>query len=100
MLSILPDFFLLIKAFTKDSRMVYRDPGHGTKSNVHSAPLDLNLDNLNLSFGGCGFLGIYHVGVAAAFRTLVPHSRFGTLAGTSAGALAAVALLSEVNPSE
>ena len=30
---------------------------------------------MNLSFAGCGFLGIYHVGVAAAFRTYVPQMR-------------------------
>lgn len=62
--------------------------------------MDLDMTCLNMSFGGCGFMGIYHVGVAAAFRTFLPMAHFGTLAGCSAGALAAVCLLGDINPSK
>lgn len=51
---------------------------------------------LNLSFSGCGFLGIYHVGVASAFREYVPQICLGKIAGASAGSLAAAALACEV----
>lgn len=60
----------------------------------------INIKKLNLSFGGCGFLGIYHVGVAAAFKTLIPGCKFGCLAGTSAGALAAACLIGDVDMSK
>ncbi len=60
----------------------------------------LDVNKLNLSFGGCGFMGIYHVGVAAAIKTLVPNAKFGTLAGCSAGALAATCLLADISPSK
>ena len=32
----------------------------------------LNLDAMNLSFAGCGFLGIYHLGVASCFKAYAP----------------------------
>jgi len=49
---------------------------------------------MNLSFAGCGFLAIYHLGVAKALMThgrkfLMNVQRF---AGASAGALVAAAL--------
>lgn len=47
----------------------------------------------NLSFSGCGFLGIYHVGVASSFNQYAPHLSNHKVSGTSAGALAAVALI-------
>lgn len=48
---------------------------------------------MNLSFAGCGFLGIYHVGVASCFREYAPHVLVNKIAGASAGALAACTLL-------
>lgn len=51
---------------------------------------------MNLSFSGCGFLGIYHVGVASAFREYVPQVCLGKICGASAGSLAAAALACEV----
>lgn len=51
---------------------------------------------MNLSFSGCGFLGIYHVGVASAFREYVPQICLGKICGASAGSLAAAALACEV----
>ncbi|QQP38701.1 Uncharacterized protein FKW44_019357, partial [Caligus rogercresseyi] len=39
----------------------------------------------NLSFAGCGFLGIYHVGVSAAMRQYAPHLIFDKISGASQG---------------
>ncbi|CAB4064514.1 PNPLA2 [Lepeophtheirus salmonis] len=47
----------------------------------------------NLSFAGCGFLGIYHVGVSAAMRQYAPDLIFNKISGASAGAMAAVCLI-------
>lgn len=51
---------------------------------------------MNLSFAGCGFLGIYHIGVASAFREYAPQICLNKIAGASAGSLAAAALACEV----
>lgn len=51
---------------------------------------------MNLSFAGCGFLGIYHVGVAACFRQYAPYVVLGKTSGASAGALAACSLILEL----
>lgn len=49
---------------------------------------------MNFSFAGCGFLGIYHVGVASCLKQHVPHLvdsvKFG---GASAGAIVACCLM-------
>ncbi|VDO99348.1 unnamed protein product [Soboliphyme baturini] len=47
---------------------------------------------MNISFSGCGFLGIYHIGVASAIKEYAPDI-CGKLCGASAGAIAASALL-------
>ncbi len=44
---------------------------------------------LNLSLSGCGFLGIYHLGVISAFREHAPEVIQGKIAGCSAGSLVA-----------
>ncbi|KAG5668191.1 hypothetical protein PVAND_016141 [Polypedilum vanderplanki] len=49
--------------------------------------------NKNLSFAGCGFLGIYHVGVGVCFKQYASHLLIQKIAGVSAGAIVAVALL-------
>lgn len=51
---------------------------------------------MNLSFAGCGFLGIYHVGVAVAFKKYAPHLLLEKIGGASAGALAATCLLCDM----
>ncbi|XP_065359202.1 1-acylglycerol-3-phosphate O-acyltransferase Pnpla3 isoform X2 [Calliphora vicina] len=51
---------------------------------------------MNLSFAGCGFLGIYHVGVAVCFKKYAPHLLLEKIAGASAGALAACCLLCDL----
>ena len=52
---------------------------------------------MNLSFAGCGFLGIYHVGVATCFGEYAPHLISDKISGASAGALVACALITGVN---
>ncbi|XP_043268390.1 patatin-like phospholipase domain-containing protein 2 isoform X2 [Venturia canescens] len=51
---------------------------------------------MNLSFAGCGFLGIYHVGVAACFKKYTPHLLLDKISGASAGAIAACCLLCDL----
>ena len=51
----------------------------------------------NLSFAGYGFLGIYHVGVASCIRMYAPHLASEKIAGASAGAIAAVGLVCNVD---
>lgn len=51
---------------------------------------------MNLSFAGCGFLGIYHVGVAVCFKKYAPHLLLQKISGASAGALAACCLLCDM----
>lgn len=52
---------------------------------------------MNLSFCGCGFLGIYHLGVAACLKQLSPTllSNVSKIAGASAGALVASVLVTD-----
>ncbi|CAL8115066.1 unnamed protein product [Orchesella dallaii] len=52
-----------------------------------------NKTKFNLSFAGCGFLGIYHVGVAACLKKYAPHLVVNKASGASAGAIAACCLL-------
>lgn len=53
--------------------------------------------NMNLSFAGCGFLGIYHVGVASCFRKYAPHLLLNKISGASIGAIAASAMLCDLS---
>ena len=55
---------------------------------------------MNLSFAGCGFLGIYHVGVSACLRKYAPGLLVNRIAGASAGSLAAVCLLCDAELGE
>lgn len=50
----------------------------------------------NLSFAGCGFLGVYHIGVACAVKEYAPHLLNGKISGASAGSVAAVALVCNI----
>ncbi|XP_041113184.1 patatin-like phospholipase domain-containing protein 2 isoform X2 [Polyodon spathula] len=49
----------------------------------------------NVSFAGCGFLGVYHVGVASCFQEKAPYliRDANKIYGASAGALTAAALV-------
>ncbi|XP_043800982.1 1-acylglycerol-3-phosphate O-acyltransferase Pnpla3 isoform X1 [Apis laboriosa] len=51
---------------------------------------------MNLSFAGCGFLGIYHVGVAVCFKKYAPHLLLDKISGASVGAIAACCLLCDL----
>ena len=57
---------------------------------------DFDFNHLNVSFNGCGFLGIYHVGVACALQYYLPNMKFKNICGASAGAMAAVCLIAGV----
>ncbi len=50
---------------------------------------------LNLSLSGCGFLGIYHIGVISAFREHAPEFLQDKISGCSAGALVAACAFSD-----
>ena len=73
-----------------------RESSVASEDHHHRLP-NIDFQNLNISFNGCGFLGIYHIGVATALRTYVPDFRLENVSGASAGALAAVALLAGVS---
>ncbi|XP_025409304.1 patatin-like phospholipase domain-containing protein 3 isoform X5 [Sipha flava] len=51
---------------------------------------------MNVSFSGCGFLGIYHTGVASCLKTYAPYLLENKLCGSSAGAIAACCLICDV----
>lgn len=55
-----------------------------------------SMENVNVSFAGCGFLGIYHIGVSSCFKEYAPHLLLNKIAGASIGALAACCLLTDV----
>ena len=50
-----------------------------------------------MSFGGCGFLGMYHVGVMKAIKHFVPNSKINKICGTSAGAMAGSAFIGNID---
>lgn len=60
--------------------------------------LELGSSNkpISFSFSGCGFLGIYHVGVAACIREYAPINSSTRYLGASAGSLAAMALVCDL----
>lgn len=51
---------------------------------------------MNLSFAGCGFMGIYHVGVAVCIKQYAPQLLVEKISGASAGALAACCLICDM----
>ncbi|CAF1096163.1 unnamed protein product [Rotaria sp. Silwood1] len=56
--------------------------------------LKLNSSSINLSLAGCGFLGVYHIGVVCAFKEHAPEVLNIKMAGCSAGALVAACAMS------
>ncbi|XP_029654952.1 patanin-like phospholipase domain-containing protein atgl-1 [Octopus sinensis] len=48
---------------------------------------------VSVSFAGCGFLGIYHVGVARCMQEHAPHLFTGRFLGSSVGGLIAASLI-------
>ncbi len=57
---------------------------------------------LEISFGGCGFLGVYHAGVGKCVCDHAPHlfSEFTSFYGASAGAITAVFAACRSDPME
>jgi len=55
---------------------------------------------MNVSFGGCGFIGIYHVGVVQCLTEHAPHLLKQQICGTSAGAIIAAGLVQGLSPLE
>ncbi|CAF3354163.1 unnamed protein product [Rotaria sp. Silwood1] len=53
-----------------------------------------DISPINLSLCGCGFLGVYHVGVVSAFKECAPEVLDGKMAGCSAGSLVAACVMS------
>lgn len=51
---------------------------------------------MNISFSGCGFLGIYHIGVASCLKTYAPYLLENKMCGSSAGAISACCLLCDI----
>uniref|UniRef100_A0A0N5AXA8 PNPLA domain-containing protein n=1 Tax=Syphacia muris TaxID=451379 RepID=A0A0N5AXA8_9BILA len=65
-----------------------------------SAPTISPSSEVNLSFAGCGFLGVYHAGVIAAIREYAPQLRFSHMSAASAGSIAAASLMCDVDVSK
>ena len=57
-------------------------------------------NQLKISFGGCGFLGVYHAGVGKCVKDHAPHlfTKFDTFYGASAGAITAVCAACKSDP--
>ncbi|UJR22863.1 hypothetical protein I4U23_025892 [Adineta vaga] len=53
-----------------------------------------NSSSINLSLSGCGFLGVYHIGVICAFKEHAPKVLENKMAGCSAGSLVAACAMS------
>jgi len=53
---------------------------------------------MNISFAGCGFQGIYHVGVVSCLTEHAPYLLQNKLSGCSAGSMTAVAVIGGVSP--
>uniref|UniRef100_A0A6G1SIN1 triacylglycerol lipase n=1 Tax=Aceria tosichella TaxID=561515 RepID=A0A6G1SIN1_9ACAR len=60
------------------------------KAAVPTSKSNKDFNEVNLSFCGCGFLGIYHVGVASCFHEYAPQLSMHKISGSSAGALVAM----------
>jgi len=54
---------------------------------------------MNISFAGCGFIGIYHIGVVSCLTDHASYILQGKLSGASAGTMAAVGVIGGVAPS-
>uniref|UniRef100_A0A146LPE6 triacylglycerol lipase n=1 Tax=Lygus hesperus TaxID=30085 RepID=A0A146LPE6_LYGHE len=54
------------------------------------------VEDMSMSFSGCGFLGLYYAGVAVCFKRYASHIRFNNISGASAGAIAACSLLCDM----
>jgi len=69
-------------------------------SKLSKTKLRKKLTKMDISFAGCGFLGIYHVGVISCLSEHAPHLLKGRILGTSAGGIAAAAFVEGVSVNE
>ena len=68
----------------------------GTGSYSFDSVVSVEKEPPNFTFAGCGFMGIYHVGVASCLREYAPsHMIKKVIGGASAGAIVAALLLCE-----
>ena len=58
------------------------------KKNIYDKP--------SITFAGCGFVGIYHVGVETCLKLFAPHLLQNKIGGSSAGAMCALTLLCDI----
>lgn len=56
----------------------------------------MDVNEMNLSLNGCGYLGIYHVGVCTCIKKYYPQVFKNKISGGSVGALVACAFLCDV----
>merc|ERR1712179_713093 len=56
----------------------------------------VNSDKICLSFAGCGFTGVYHIGVASCLKLCAPQLLRNKIGGSSSGAMCALALTCDV----
>ena len=55
------------------------------------------MEHPSVSFAGCGFIGVYQIGVIAALREYAPHLLEGDILGSSSGAMLGVALVAGIS---
>ena len=60
----------------------------------------MSAKKLQISFGGCGFLGVYHIGVGKCVVDHAPHlfDEFDGFYGASAGAISAAGAVCQLDP--
>ena len=63
---------------------------------MNQSKVEVNSDNICLSFAGCGFASVYHIGVASCLQLCAPQLLRNKIGGSSAGALAALYLTCDV----
>ena len=100
----LHDFFQMLSVVEKQDLEILEslglEVGRNSRNRNRKDSVPHKCENLNnefpesFSFAGCGFLGAYHLGVASALKTHVPHLlEKAKFAGASAGGFIAVSLL-------
>ncbi|CAI2348047.1 unnamed protein product [Caenorhabditis sp. 36 PRJEB53466] len=66
------------------------------KSHTKMTMVNSRPELMNLSFSGCGFLCVYHAGVAAAIKEYAPQMLQNKILGASAGSIVACGLITNV----
>lgn len=91
-------FYLFSCDLTSAGQLLFsvKTVSHWVASSLPCGCIMRDKNKMNLSFAGCGFLGIYHVGVASCFREYAPHVLVDKIAGASVGSIAACALICKV----